>query len=234
LSLAACARQAPAPVATATLQLFTPIPIASTSTPLPSSLPPTLIPTATPGPFVPFSARPAVDALKLRVGPGTLFGPLMLLYQTETVTVLGRAAGGEWILVETLDEVQGWVLGQLLETDHDLQTAPLTEPENAQVVRGHLTDSNDLPISGVQFALTHGTAERTDATTDSNGGFFAFLPADASGDWMVAYADAIACSSNAFADKTCSTYRSGYTGIVQPDTRPVTLPAEATLVFLWR
>jgi uncharacterized protein YraI len=234
LLLAQCTQRAPAPVPTATLQLFTPVPIATIPTPSPSPLPPTPTLAATPGLFTPFPARPTVDALKVRVGPGSLFGPLQLLYETETVTVLGKAAGGEWILVETLDETRGWVFGQLLETDQDLQSAPLTEPENTQVVQGRLTDSNGLPISGVQFALTHGTAERTDARTDPNGEFYAFLPADATGDWLISFVDAIACTSNAFADKTCSTYRSGYTGIVQPDTRPVTLPAEATLIFHWR
>jgi hypothetical protein len=173
-----------------------------------------------------------VDALKLRVGPGELFPSLQLLYPTETVTVLGKAPGGEWILVETLDEVQGWVFGQLLEGEQDLHNVPLMEPENTQVVRGRLSDANGLPISGIQFALTLGTTERTDALTDENGDFYAFLPADASGDWIVSHV-AIACTSNAFADQTCSSYKSGYTGVVQPDTRPVTLPTESTLIFEW-
>jgi uncharacterized protein YgiM (DUF1202 family) len=233
LLLAACTKPAPESVPTATLQLFTPVPIVSTPTLLPSAVPPTPAPTATSGPFTPFPARPAVDALKLRVGPGALFDPLQLLYETETVTVLGRAPGGEWVLVETTDETQGWAFGQLLAADQDLQTAPLKEPENTQVVRGRLTDSNGLPISGIQFALTRGTLERTDATTDPNGEFFAFFPADVTGDWIVSFV-AIACTSNAYADKTCSGYRSGYTGVVQPDTRPVTLPTETTLIFQWQ
>jgi hypothetical protein len=148
------------------------------------------------------------------------------------VTVLGRAPGGEWFLIETLDEAQGWVFGQLLDAERDLQTAPLTQPEDAQVVRGRLADSNGLPISGIQFALTLGDTGHTDATTDPNGEFYAFLPSDISGDWLVSFV-AIACTSNAFADKTCSSYRSGYTGVVQPDTRPVTLPTESTLIFQW-
>jgi hypothetical protein len=230
--LTACEQPAPEPVPTATVQLFTPVPTVSTPTLLPSPLPPTPTLTATLGPFTPFTARPSVDALKLRVGPGSLFGPIQLLYDTETVTVLGKAPGGEWFLVETLDEVQGWVFGQLLEAEQDLQTAPVTQPEDAQVVRGRLADSDGVPISGIQFALTLGDTARTDAMTDENGEFYAFLPPDVSGDWLVSYV-AIACTSNAFADQTCSSYSSGYTGVVQPDTRPVTLPTESTLIFQW-
>jgi hypothetical protein len=234
LLLVGCTRQAPDSLPTVTVHLFTPVPVPSTPTPIPSPArpTPTSTATATAGPFTPFPAKPAVDALKLRVGPGSLFDPLSLLYQTQTVTVLGKSPGGEWTLVETADETQGWVFSQLLAADQDLSTAPVTEPENAQLLRGRLTDASGLPISGAQFSLTQGTDRRTDAMTDPSGDFYAFLPEDTSGDWLVAYV-AIACTSNAFADNTCAGYKPGYTGEVQPDSQPVSLPTNVILMFEW-
>jgi len=235
LFLAACTRQAPGPAPIATPRLFTPVPILSTPTLVPSTEPPTPTPsaTATAGPFTPFPAKPAVDALKLRVGPGMLFDALLLLNKGDSVMVQGRAPGGEWFAVKTADDIEGWVFGQLLVVDQGLQAAPLTEPQNAQLVRGRLTDSAGLPISGVQFSLTQGQDGHTSAVTDQAGDFYAFLPEDISGDWLVSY-DAIACTSNAYADSACAVYKPGYTGVVQPDSQPVTLPTDNTLTFLWK
>jgi hypothetical protein len=234
LLLTACKQQATEAVATATVQLFTPVPAVSSPTLVPSPLPPTLTLTATSGPFTPFPARPAVDALKLRVGPGELF-------PSAAAALSDRNRDGAWQSPgRPVDSGRDHstrsgleFLASCSKRNKDLQNVPLKEPQNTQVVRGRLTDSTGLPISGIQFALTFGTVERTDAMTDENGDFYAFLPADLSGDWIISYV-AIACTSNAFADKTCSSYRSGYTGVVQPDTRPVTLPTEATLSFEWR
>jgi uncharacterized protein YraI len=190
-----------------------------------------LIPTQPP--FSPFPISPAVDDSRLRAGPGTLFEALLLLNTSDTLTVQGQAPGGDWILVSTAEGTRGWIFAPLLAQGAPLGGAPVVEPENAQKVRGRLTDFSGLPISGVQFALTRGTDERTDATTDANGEFHAFLPADITGDWLVMYVS-IGCTSNAFANDGCIDYRSGYTGVVQPGSLSVTLPTTDILFFQWQ
>jgi hypothetical protein len=232
LLLAACSQSLPTPTATATEPFSTPAPIVSSPTASHASIAstPTLIPTM--APFSSLTISPAVEGTRLRAGPGTMFEALLLLNSSDTLTVQGQSPGGDWIQVATADGIKGWILTALLEQNPALQSAPLIEPENAQEVRGRLTDFSGLPISGVLFALTQGTGRRTDATTDVNGEFHAFFPMDMSGDWMVSYI-AIGCTSNAFADSSCSGYKSGYSGIVQPDSLPVTLPTKDILSFQW-
>jgi hypothetical protein len=113
-----------------------------------------------------------------------------------------------------------------------LQQIPVIQPENTQLVQGRVTDVTGAPIDGVQFSFIQG-AERTDAQTDTNGDFFAFLPQAASGDWQVAYV-AIACTSSIWQDGVCSQYKAGYTGTVTPETTSVTLPKTGALLFMFK
>ncbi|RPH63034.1 MAG: hypothetical protein EHM81_00990, partial [Chloroflexi bacterium] len=75
----------------------------------PTALPPVPTPVpaptgaASPTPFVAFEVEPLVENLKLRVNAGYLFDALRLLQPGDTLTVQGKAPGGEWIFVETED-----------------------------------------------------------------------------------------------------------------------------------
>ena len=85
-------------------------------------------------------------------------------------------------MVKTADNRLGWVFQKLVESSGpDTDTAPLVTPTGVLVVRGRLTDVGGGPVSGVQFAVVKAggsDATRTDAMTDSDGVFYAFLPAD--------------------------------------------------------
>lgn len=239
LLAAGCTRSAPPPPPSPTVQLFTPAFIESTPTLIATSLATapaaSAIPTQTltPPPFAPFVVHSTEEPAKLHVGPGYLFDALRLVLKGEELTVQGQAPGGEWIQVETADGSQGWIYKGILEANSGFASAPIVEPEDVQVLRAKITDSLSLPISGIQFALTLGDSQRTDAVSDEQGDLYFYLPTDASGDWLIAYV-AVDCTSNAYVDNSCSAYKPGYTGTVQPDSRPVTLPDDSVIAFQWQ
>lgn len=227
LALSACARPASAPLPTIT-------PVAGTEFVLPPTPLPSPTPAGTPTPFVAFQVNPAVDGLKLRVGPGFLFDALRLLSKDDALTVAGKTPGGEWIQVTTRNGAQGWVFAELLASDVDLQAIPIVQPQELTVIRGRVFDVLGAPIAGVGFELKQeGAAISTTAVTDASGEFFAFLPPGASGTWTVTHTS-VACKSNVWADAACSTYKPGYSGVVEPKTRTLTLPQTDVLEFVWR
>jgi len=203
----------------------------ATSSPAPI---PSAEPTSTPMPFVPFTVTTWEDNVVLRTNPGQLFTRLLILPDNTALTVLGRAPGGEWLLVKTADSRAGWVFEQLVESGGvDVTTAPLVEPTEVLSLRGRLLDADGHPISGVQFAVVQGTgdtAPRTDAMTDTDGVFHAFMPPDSRGSWWVSYV-AISCESNVM-DATCT----NWTGEPDPKGMFVALPggAYSALQFTWR
>ncbi len=137
-------------------------------------------------------------------------------------------------MVKTADSRLGWVFDKLVETSGpETSTAPLVKPTGVLTVRGHLTDTAGAPVNGVQFAVVQaGVSDevRTDAMTDAEGVFYAFLPADSKGSWWVSYT-AISCESRLM-DATCS----NWSGEPDPKGAYVQLPGGAfsALQFVWK
>lgn len=230
--LAACSKPASSPLPTITPGTS----IDGTATPF--VLPPTPLPSATPAgsptPFVSFEVRSAVDGLKLRLGPGFLFDALRLLNSDSVLTVQGKSPGGEWIRVTARDGAEGWVFAELLKSEVDLQAIPVLSPEGLVVIRGRVNDVLGTPIQGIGFELKpEGAESGTTAVSDANGEFFAFLPPGANGAWTVAQ-NAVSCKGNVWADESCSTYKPGYSGAVEPPMQTVTLPQSGILEFIWK
>lgn len=231
-ALAACSKQASAPLPTITPGS------AADGTATPFVLPPTPIPSVTPAgsptPFVSFEVSPAVDGLKLRLGPGFLFDALRLLGADAVLTVQGKSPGSEWIRVAARDGAQGWVFAELLKSDVDLKAIPVITPEGLVVIRGRVVDVLGTPIQGIGFELKpEGAESGATAVSDASGEFFAFLPLGTSGTWTVTQ-NAVACKGNVWADESCSTYKPGYIGAVEPQTQTVTLPQGGVLEFIWK
>ena len=226
---------APTEAPTATLAFTATLP--PTGTPTPSPIPTmTPKPTATtsPTPYVPFQATVLVDNVNLRLNPGYLFESARTINRGDTFRVLGRSPGEEWMYVELPSGERGWIFTLLIDTDQDLGAAPLTQPADVQLVRGRVQDVEDNPISGIQFMITQGDSEnapRTDAMTDANGDFYAFMPANLSGEWTVAFT-AIACTSNTM-DENCNC-KGGVCGTIEPAQFVITLPYFDPLVFDWK
>ncbi len=232
LVLSGCAlfapEPSPTPIPTSTAQPTTP-PVIPSSTPEPS---PTFTPSPTP--FTPFEAHPAVDYTNLRSNPGYLFAVITMINKDVAFTVLGRSPGGEWMYVETAKGDKGWVFAQLVATDQDLQTAPVMQPQGVKLITGKVTSPQGEPVSGVQYAITQAIGsktQRTDAMTDAEGIFYAFMPDTAAGIWNVAYT-AIACKSNTM-DADCNCI-GGVCGTSDPLWVNVTLPQGELLLFTWK
>jgi hypothetical protein len=228
LAFSACTRSAPVPpVVLPTLTLLPTAIGVATLTPIPP-----LALSLTP--YVPFHAAAMVDNLMLRSNPGYLFPALLMMQKDTSLLVLGQSPGGEWIFVQMPSNESGWVFAKLLFSDHPLDLIPFIQPENVQLVKGHVVDLNNQPVTGVQFAITQGqgvNAPRNDAMTDVIGDFYAFMPLTASGEWYVSYV-AIACTSNLM-DANCN-WKSGV--VTQPDPVgiSITLPLTSTLEFPWK
>lgn len=205
----------------------TPAPLQTLTGPTQPAIEP---PQGSPTPFTPFAASVAVDNLNLRQQPGHLSGILRMLMKDAPLSVLGQAPGGEWIYVQTTEGDRGWVYWQLISSPTDLRACPVVNPEGAQVVRGQLTNQAGRAVTGVQFALEQGS-QRTDATTDSDGIFYAFFPPSASGEWVASYV-AIRCESSLMdADCSCP---AGLCNGTDPVSINFSLPSEGTLTFVWK
>jgi hypothetical protein len=206
---------------------------AETVSPVPSVTAPPAV-TATTAPFVPFTVTTWADNVVLRNNPGHLSGELGSLPDNTPLTTLGRTPGSEWLMVKTADSRVGWVFAKLVESSGpDLSSAPLLTPTGVLTVRGRLSDTSGEPVTGVQFAVVKAGIEngpRTDAITDADGVFHAFLPADSSGSWWASYV-AISCQSNVM-DATCT----HWTGEPDPMGMYVQLPggSYSPMQFTWK
>jgi uncharacterized protein YgiM (DUF1202 family) len=229
LALSACSKSASSAEPTATGAALTPAAFPSLPALTPTS-------SASPTPFTSFTVKPGVDNLNVRSNPGYLFDALLMVQQTDVLTVLGKAPGGEWMNIQTENGVEGWVFTELLTSDVDLEQVPVREPKDVLAIKGRVLDATGLPIQGVGFEVKQGTeanAATNTVVTDANGDFYSFLPATSSGTWTVTQTG-IACKSNVWSNSTCATYKAGYTGTVIPQTLTVSLPQSSPLAFTWK
>ena len=198
--------------------------------PVPAVVTPT--PSVSPTPFVSFTVKPNVDSLKLRSNPGLTFIALILVQQTDNLTVIGAAPGGQWLNVKTESGTEGWVFAQFVTSSVDLTQIPVIQPKDVEVIKGHVTDASGAPMAGVGFDLNQGVephAYSDSVVTDAGGNFYSFVPTEATGSWTVTFSS-LDCKSPVWADSTCKTYKAGYTGTVDPVSQAVTVPQGATLL----
>jgi hypothetical protein len=175
-----------------------------------------------------------VDSLMLRTNPGYLFPALLMMPKDTSLLVLGQAPGGDWIKVQMSSGEKGWVFAKLLVSGQPLNLVPYIQPEGVQLVKGHVATANNVPVNGIQFAITQGegaNASRNDAVADANGDFYLFMPPTASGEWYVSYV-AIGCESNLM-DANCNWKNSAITQPTPPGIT-ITLPYTETLNFVWK
>ena len=225
----------PTPTALGT---FTPIPTFTPTSPALDA--PTIVPTPVSIPTQPPATASGTlyvtvtaDNVNLRTRPGTVFPVSRLLAKGTRLQLLGHAPGNEWLYVKTDSNVQGWILFWLVTGGHDGGQTPEVTPGDVLVVHGKVLDRAGVPISGVGYAVTQGTgsgAPRTDANTDETGQFYAFLPATATGTWIVSYV-AISCKCNTM-DANCNCI--GNCGTSDPPSITISMPPQGVLEFVWR
>lgn len=185
--------------------------------------------------YVPFIIRNTVENTVLRAGPGALFTAKTALAANTELVAMGIAPGREWVFVVTPIDSTGWIFAGLLEASPQLETAPLIQPADLQVVRGRVRDINGAPVDGIQYAVIEGeggtgSPPRIDAVTDSDGIFYAFLPLTAAGTWTVSLTGVVCTSSQMGPDCQCP---SEGCGTSVPVSTTVTLPSEEILEFTW-
>ena len=184
---------APAPSPTPITPSPTAVP--PTETPEPT---PTLEPTETLPPPEPVNAEVLVEFLNMRSGPSTIHEVVGSYPEGEVVSVVGIAPGGEWVKVNTADDVTGWMYILFLSFEGSLSDVPvIQEVEDSFVVTGNVSDSAGEPIEGITFAVLRivGDAElRNDARSDQDGNFYAYIPTDILGTWRVEIVG-LACDS---------------------------------------
>jgi hypothetical protein len=198
----------------------------------------TQIPTATnpptPALFVPFDAKCFVDYVNFRSNPGYLFPVISSLAKGTNFHILAKSPGGEWMYGIGPSEIKGWIFAQLLQATANMQEAPIMQPQDAQLVKGKVVNEKGEPISGIQFSIVQGAGQgfrRSDAVTDGNGDFFAYLPTSMQGVWTVSYT-AIACTSNVM-DSKCLC-KPASCGKPDPLITTINLPQNDQLIFTWK
>ncbi len=211
---------------------LTEAPVLTAPPPPSTNIPDPTIP-PTPTPFTPITVTSMVDYANIRSNPGKLFDVVASVGQGTTFQVVGKAPGGEWFLIQREDGSMGWMFGQLIETDQDLQAAPVVMPANVMVLEGRIMKEDGQPVSGIQFAFEQerpGQIVRNDGNSDENGVFLVFMPPDISGNWAVSYV-AISCTSNTM-DADCNCL-DGICGTVSPSAQTITLPQIEPVLFSW-
>ncbi len=220
--------EAPSPTATAT-----PIPPTATPAPIPTV---TITPVQTA--FAPFHVEINTENVNLRSGPGYLFPVLRVLRFGDTVTILGKAPDKEWFRVRTADAAEGWVFHWLLESDIDLQEAPVIEPRDVLLILAHVQDSNGVPMEGIGFniarTLSQAEAVLNPVLTNPDGDLYSYMPLGDTGTWVVAFSGSLSCVSNVWTDINCKSYKPEYQGIVEPASLSIALPSSEELEFTWK
>lgn len=197
----------------------------------------TSVPTAT---SIPASPTPeefgevyvftTVDNANLRTNPGLLFQVSRVLPQNTRLQLLGQSPGGEWLNVRNDEGIVGWVSHWIVNMEYQGAPLPIIEPEGVILVTGMVVTELDTPVSGIGFSLIQGS-RRTDAVTDREGRFYAFLPTNMSGTWTVKYVS-VACTSNTM-DANCNCI-SNYCGTAHPESTAIRLPQSESLNFVWK
>jgi hypothetical protein len=193
-----------------------------TDTPVPAS--------ATPEEFGEVYVYTAVQNVNLRVNPGLLFQVSRVLPQNTRLQLLGQSPGGDWVNVQNDEGIVGWVSHWVVTMNYQGPPLPVIEPEDVILVTGTVTTELGTPVSGIGFNLTQGSRS-TDAITNGQGCFYAYLPTNMSGTWTVKYVSVV-CTSNTM-DVNCNCI-SNYCGTAQPESTTVQLPQSEPLNFVWK
>jgi hypothetical protein len=206
--------------------IFTPIPTLTAA----------IIPTATASiatPNGPYYIHTRAQNVNLRTQPGTLFPVSRVMAEGTRLQVLGLAPGREWAYVVTDEVIRGWVDITFVD-DFPLDGFAILQPTDCQLISGRVLTVNGTPVNGIGFAIvqTNGSKTlRTDAATDADGTFYAYLPKTASGNWMVGYVSITPASNvmnpNCSGDvKLC--------GQPQPENPSISLPINYQINFVWK
>ena len=136
-----------------------------TSTPQPTATPPSS-----------FSAAINTHSALLRSGPGGMHQPILRYPYGTFVTITGKAAGDEWMFVQTSDQNTGWLSVNYLDLDYPLSAVPVQAVAETVLIYGVIQDSTGSRLSDVGISVCIDLcyqSQRTDAVSNEPGEFFA-------------------------------------------------------------
>jgi hypothetical protein len=225
MMLSACVAEPNSTAQCPTITIATACPFVPTATPAPTSIPfaSSLLP------YSAISVKVNVESLNLRNGPGTIFSIRSTYNKDVVLWVYAKEPGDNWLFVRYFPDIFGWVDARFVTSVPDLEKIPAIIPSNVFTISGRVLDQNGKPAQYIQFAVIQGSgasAPRTDAQTNANGRFFAYLPDSQAGTWDVNF---VAYGCGYGFSGSCNR-----SGTVFPETIRITLPPSNTpLEFIW-
>lgn len=198
--------------------------------PVSTSIPTLTIEPPMPEPFGEIYVFTTAQNVNLRTNPGTLFSVSRVMPQNTRLRLLGQAPGGEWLNVRNDEGIEGWVNINVVLMAFDGPPPPIVEPTDAYLVSGSVFTEAGTPVSGIGFAIHQGN-RRTDASTNAEGLFYAYLPRTLSGSWRVEQVS-VSCTSNTM-DSNCNCINN-LCGSASPESMLTDLPQTNELNFIWK
>lgn len=95
-------------------------------------------------------------ALNVRSGPGIAYGRVAVVYQGQTVTLLGRNADGSWVKVRLYNGIEGWVNSSLVTPSVAISDlSVLVSTSTAHVTAGNLNVRSGPAVTFTSVAVAH-------------------------------------------------------------------------------
>jgi uncharacterized protein YgiM (DUF1202 family) len=178
-----------------------------------------------------FPGKVAVEVINLRTGPGTAHDVLGKYAKDASVTIIGKALGDGWLLVETPAGQWGWMIAEFVTMDVPISTLPVITVSYSVIVHGKVTNADGTPVNSVTIAVYQQTVSgelRSDDATDENGEYYIFLPNGSQGRFSVAVVG-VGCDSS-IVDSECK-----YAGKFDANgIAEITLPSSEAVNFIYR
>jgi uncharacterized protein YgiM (DUF1202 family) len=178
-----------------------------------------------------FPGKVAVEVINLRTGPGTAHDVLGKYAKDAPVSVLGKALGDGWLLVETPAGQWGWMIAEFVTMDTPISTLPVIAVTYNVMVHGRVTNADGTPVNSITIAVYQQTVSgelRSDDATDENGEFYVFMPNGSQGRFSVAVVG-VGCDSS-IVDSECK-----YAGKFDANgIAEITLPSSESIDFIYR
>jgi len=152
----------------------------------------------TPTPPSSFSATINANYALLRSGPSSMHQPILRYPYETTVTITGKATGDEWVFVQVPDQNTGWLSVQYLDLEYPLSAVPVQAAADTDLIYGIIQDSTGSRLAGVGISVCIDLcyqSHRTDAVSNQNGEFFAYVP-NTTGDQLRVFVSSVDCWSS--------------------------------------
>ena len=146
------------------------------------------------------------------------------MYDTgDRVTLFGREAGNNWVLVKTEDNYSGWMNVVGLSFTGDVTPLPIFAVPDAQVLHGRVWNVNKTPATKIGVSISRvqnpNPNLEDNSPTNSNGEWYIYLPLDFTGDWVV--------GTNSYSPESNAVDSAGNLIGKWPGAQLITLPLQA-------